>query len=41
MHYIREYFIKDPSICDKLFDITRELKKKDMEILAILHARWW
>ena len=28
MHYIREYFIKDPSICDKLFDITRELKEK-------------
>lgn len=28
MHYIREYFIKDPSICDKLFDITRDLKEK-------------
>ena len=28
MFFIREYFIKDPSICDLLFDVTKGLKEK-------------
>lgn len=28
MHFIREYFIKDPSICDIVYDATKKLKEK-------------
>jgi hypothetical protein len=38
MHYIREYFITDPSICDEVFDACKKLKSNGYGSPGVVHA---
>lgn len=38
MHFIREYFIKDPSICDVVFDALKKLKSNGYGSPGVVHS---